>query len=304
MDIKEIVRLLEQKIPTKNIKIHEPMKAHTTFKIGGEADVFISPHNEQELIESIKICRAHKLPFYIIGNGSNLLVSDKGIRGVVIEIHKNLSDIQIEGKEVTAYAGTLLSSIGAAALAHTLTGFEFAHGIPGTLGGAVTMNAGAYGSEIKDVLVEATVIDEEGKLKVLTKEQLELGYRNSRIQKQHYIVVKAKLKLEQGQEKTILDTMKELTNKRKEKQPLEFPSAGSTFKRPEGYFAGKLIMDSGLRGYQIGGAKVADKHCGFVINEKDATFGDVINLIEYVQQVVKEKFDVILEPEVRIVGER
>lgn len=238
----------------------EPMKQHTTFKIGGPADYFLVPESGEEAGEIIKICKQTDIPYFILGNGSNLLVGDGGYRGVVIQIYRNMSAVTTEGTIITAQAGALLSSVAAVAKNASLTGFEFAGGIPGTVGGAAVMNAGAYGGEMKDVLVEVTVMDADGNIFTIPAEKLELGYRTSIIKKAGYIVLEAKIRLEEGNQEAIRERMKELTIQRTTKQPLEFPSAGSTFKRPEGYFAGKLVMDSGLRGYQVGGARVSEKH--------------------------------------------
>lgn len=300
----KIMALLSAMIPKENIKENEPMKSHTSFKIGGVADVFVSPTTKKQLVDAIRICKENQVPYYIIGNGSNLLVTDKGFRGVIIEVSKNLSEIRVEGYKIIAEAGALLSRIAKTAEYEALIGFEFAHGIPGTLGGAVAMNAGAYDGEMKQVIIEAEVIDEQGEIKTLTKDELELGYRTSIIQKKGLIVLEAVIQLQPGSQEAITAKMKDLAGRRRDKQPLEYPSAGSTFKRPEGHFAGKLIMDSDLRGYAVGGARVSEKHCGFVINQGNATFADVMELIEHVQQVVREKFSVELEPEVRIIGER
>ena len=259
----------------------EPMKQHTTFKIGGPADYFLVPESGEEAGEIIKICKQTDIPYFILGNGSNLLVGDGGYRGVVIQIYRNMSAVTTEGTIITAQAGALLSSVAAVAKNASLTGFEFAGGIPGTVGGAAVMNAGAYGGEMKDVLVEVTVMDADGNIFTIPAEKLELGYRTS----------------------IIRERMKELTIQRTTKQPLEFPSAGSTFKRPEGYFAGKLVMDSGLRGYQVGGARVSEKHCGFVINAGGATAKDVRTLMENVRDIVYKKYGVTLEPEVKFLGE-
>ena len=300
MEKQLIKTLLAEKIQINNIRENEKMAEHTTFKIGGPVDLFISPTSTQELIHAVQVCKANNVPYYVIGNGSNLLVPDEGISGVVIQICKNLSTIEVKNGQITAYAGALLSRIAKEAAEHSLSGFEFAHGIPGSLGGAVTMNAGAYGGEMKDVLVEATFIDEEGNLVTLEKDELHLGYRHSIVSEKNYIVVKATIGLKEGNKEAIEELMKDLMGRRKDKQPLEYPSAGSTFKRPQGYFAGKLIMDSGLAGHQIGGARVSEKHCGFVINAGDATCKDVLNLINYVQEEVKRQFGVHLEPEVKL----
>ena len=281
----------------------EPMKKHTTFRVGGNADYFIVPKTIEEVKNVVALCKETDMPYYILGNGSNLLVSDKGYRGVIIQIYKEINEICIEGDQIKVQAGALLSKIGSAALEAGLTGFEFASGIPGTIGGAVVMNAGAYGGEMKDVLEEVTALTPEGEAIVLRKEELELGYRTSIIAKKDYIVLEAKLKLEKGEKDAIKGRMDELKLQRTTKQPLEYPSAGSTFKRPEGYFAGKLIQDAGLRGFQVGGAQVSEKHCGFVINKDHATAADVWELMCQVRAIVKEKFGVELEPEVKRLGE-
>ena len=300
MDIKKFVQLLQTELPEDTIYENEAMKNYTTFKIGGEADVVIKPKSYDEVSKAVKLCKENNVPYYILGNGSNLLVADEGYRGVVIQIYNQLADVQVEGKKITAQAGALLSRIATKAMDNSLTGLEFAHGIPGTLGGAVVMNAGAYDGEMKNVLVTCDVLDAEGNVVTLTKEELELGYRTSIIQKKNYVVLGATMELEEGNQESIKAYMKELMGRRKEKQPLEKPSAGSTFKRPEGHFAGKLIMDAGLRGCQIGGARVSDKHCGFVVNEGGATCKDVEDLIAHVQKVVEEQFNVSLEAEVKI----
>ncbi len=300
MDIKQFSQLLGKRLPKDNILLNEPMKSHTTFRIGGPTDIMVKPQSIETLGETIKLCKEYQVPYYILGNGSNLLVADEGFRGVMIQIYHNLSQIKVEGNQVIAQAGALLSRIATKALENSLTGFEFAHGIPGTLGGAVVMNAGAYGGEMKQVLVSCKVMDEQGNLLTLTNEELELGYRTSIIHNKNYIVLEATLRLEQGNQEEISSYMKELMGRRKEKQPLDKPSAGSTFKRPEGHFAGKLIMDSGLRGYRLGHAMISDKHCGFLINDGGATCKEVEELIKHVQKVVKEKYQVELEPEVKI----
>ena len=287
----------------ERVKVNEPMKRHTTFRIGGPADYFLMPSSEKELKGIIEICKSEELPYFILGNGSNLLVSDKGYRGVIVQLYKNYGDIAVKGDEIHASAGALLSQIAAAARNSSLTGFEFAGGIPGTLGGAVVMNAGAYGGEMKDVLKEVTVMTAEGEILTLPAEKLQMGYRTSLVKTKGYLVLGAVIALRQGVQEAIKERMKELTEQRVSKQPLEFPSAGSTFKRPEGYFAGKLIMDAGLRGYQTGGAQVSEKHCGFVINKEDATAADVCRLIRDVQNKVKEQFGVTLETEVKFLGE-
>jgi UDP-N-acetylmuramate dehydrogenase len=301
MELQAIMQKLEGVLPNECIKINEPMKRHTTFKIGGPARLYVTPRTTDQLAFLLKLCKDMQIPLFIIGKGSNLLVSDEGIEGVVIELAKDFATVKVEGNLIEASSGATLCEIAEVALEHSLTGFEFAHGIPGTLGGAVTMNAGAYDGEMKQVILEATLMDEDGSLFTLDKEALALGYRKSIIQTKGYVVISAKLMLGKGEKKLIQEKMSELKARREEKQPLEYGSAGSTFKRPEGYFAGKLIMDSGLRGYQLGDAMVSDKHCGFVINRENASFQDVKKLIEHIQKTVKINFGVDLETEIKII---
>ena len=281
----------------------EPMSQHTTFRIGGPADVFVMPENYEQIREVLRLCKEEKLPFFVLGNGSNLLVSDSGYRGVIIQMDRNMEEIRLDGEEIHACAGALLSSVAVAARNASLTGFEFAGGIPGTIGGAAVMNAGAYGGELKDVLKEVTVMTREGEILTILAEKMEMGYRTSIIKTAGYLVLEAVISLKKGDEEAIRATMKDLSERRTEKQPLDYPSAGSTFKRPEGYFAGKLIMDSGLRGYRVGGAQVSEKHCGFVINAGGATAEDVRSLMDHVIRVVREKYGVTLEPEVKFLGD-
>ncbi len=281
----------------------EPMSKHTTFRVGGNADYFVVPKTIEEVRDIVALCKEHKMPFYILGNGSNLLVSDNGYRGVIIQIFKEMSHIQVEGAKIRVQAGALLSKIGNVALSESLTGFEFAAGIQGTVGGAVVMNAGAYGGEMKDILESVTVLDTNGEILTVPKEELELGYRTSIMAQKGYIALEAVFTLQPGDATAIRARMDELRVLRTTKQPLEYPSAGSTFKRPEGYFAGKLIEDAGLRGFQVGGAQVSEKHCGFVINKENATATDICNLMEEVSDIVKEKFAVELEPEVKRLGD-
>lgn len=287
----------------KRVLEGEPMKYHTTFRIGGPADYFVMPGTKEEVRKITELCRAEQMPYYIVGNGSNLLVSDKGYHGVVIQIFKEMSRVEVKGFMITAQAGATLAKVAKAALDAGLTGFEFAAGIPGTLGGACVMNAGAYGGEMKDVLYEVTVLTNEGGIRVIPKEQLEMGYRTSVIAKEGYTVLEAVVKLESDAKEDIRARMEDLRERRTTKQPLEYPSAGSTFKRPEGYFAGKLIQDTGLGGFRVGGAQISEKHCGFVINSQDATAADVDELMKQVSGKVKEKFGVTLEPEVKRLGE-
>ena len=294
---------LNNVIAKDSILIDEPMSRHTTFRVGGPADFFVTPKAKEEVRDVIRICKEAGMPYYIIGNGSNLLVSDAGYRGVIVQIYKEMNEVKVEGDLVKAQAGALLSGIAAKALGAELSGFEFASGIPGTIGGACVMNAGAYGGEMKDVLDSVTVLTGEGKIIELGRNELELGYRTSVIAKKGYIVLGAVLKLERGDGEKIKTYMDELKEKRVTKQPLEYPSAGSTFKRPEGYFAGKLIEDAGLRGFQVGGAQVSEKHCGFVINRDHATAADIMELMRQVQIRVKENSGVDLEPEVKRLGD-
>ena len=284
------------------IFMEEPMKKHTTFRVGGPADVLVQP-DETALAAIIALCRQYHVPYSFIGNGSNLLVGDKGIRGVVIEMTDTMGKIEVHGTKITAQAGAMLSKIANTAASNGLGGMEFAAGIPGSVGGAVVMNAGAYGGEMKDIIEKVYVLDENGAQLELDRDALDLGYRHSCIPDKKYIVTKVVLELVPRDEAEIRSEMKELNEKRAEKQPLQYPSAGSTFKRPEGYFAGKLIMDAGLRGYQVGGAQVSEKHCGFVINKGDATAADICQLMQDVSDKVHAQFGVVLEPEVKMIGE-
>lgn len=281
----------------------EPMKKHTTFRIGGPAEYLILPQTTEEIADVIKLCRQEEIPWYIVGNGSNLLVADEGVRGVVIQLLRNFNQIQVEGCQIRMQAGAQNAAVAKRALDASLTGFEFAAGIPGTIGGAVVMNAGAYGGEMKDILKEVTVLDPNGMIRTISAEELELGYRTSIIARKGYVVLEAVIVLKTGAPKEIKAAMDELKEKRVTKQPLEYPSAGSTFKRPEGYFAGKLIMDAGLRGFSVGGAQISEKHCGFVINKGNATAKDVTELMDETKKIVMEKFGVALEPEVKRLGQ-
>lgn len=282
----------------------EPMDKHTTFRAGGKADYLVMPSNEEQVRDLVLLLKKENVPYYVMGNGSNLLVRDQGFKGVIIQIARKMNQIRVEGETIYAQAGALLSKIAAQALGEGLTGFEFASGIPGTLGGAVMMNAGAYGGEMKQVIVNACVLTSSGEIAVIPADLMELGYRTSVFAKNQDIILSAQLKLEYGNEDVIREYMDELKEQRVSKQPLEYPSAGSTFKRPKGYFAGKLIQDAGLRGFQVGGAQVSEKHCGFVINKDHATATDILSLMEQVSDKVEEKFGVRLEPEVKIIGEK
>lgn len=286
------------------IEYDAPMKKYTTFKCGGNASLLITPDSVDSLEKIIAFCRSENTEPLIIGNGSNLLVTDKGIKGVVIKIGSQMSEIKLlDETTIFCEAGASLKSLCMFALENSLSGLEFAYGIPGTLGGAVYMNAGAYGGEMKDVLYSVKHIDHKGKMGELSKENLDLGYRHSAYTKNGYTIVSAVMKLAKAEKEEIKSAMDDKLMRRKDKQPLEYPSAGSTFKRPEGYFAGALIEESGLKGYTVGGAQVSEKHAGFVINKGGATATDVITLIGDVQRIVKDKFGVNLETEVKIIGE-
>lgn len=281
----------------------EPMKNHTSFKIGGPADVMIFPSTEEELIAAVTLCRENQIDYYIMGNGSNLLVKDGGMRGVVIKINEDLNNINIEGNTINCEAGALLTGVSRAAMANSLTGIEFANGIPGTIGGAVTMNAGAYGGEMKDVIKSVRVLDSMNNIQEYTNQEMNFRYRGSKVVDDNLIVLSVKIELKPGNFDEIEALMKDLTFKRTSKQPLELPSAGSTFKRPVGYFAGKLIEDSGLRGLRLGGAQVSEKHCGFVVNIDNALCKDVLQLISVVQKTIRDNYDVELETEIKLIGE-
>ncbi|MDE6313610.1 MAG: UDP-N-acetylmuramate dehydrogenase [Lachnospiraceae bacterium] len=284
------------------VKLNENMSSHTTFRIGGAAEYFVAPRTTEGVEGTLKLCREQQIPFYVIGNGSNILVSDEGVSGVILQIGNGLSDMNFQEGRLVVQAGTMLTKAANLAARQGYTGMEFAVGIPGTVGGAIAMNAGAYGGEIKDVIVSATVLTKEGKLLTLTRGELELGYRSSRIAREQYVVLEAEFCLEPGNAEEIKAACEKNMKARMEKQPLEYPSAGSTFKRPKGYFAGKLIMDAGLRGFQVGDAQVSEKHCGFLINRGKATAEDMQKLIQQVQTRVQETYGVTLEPEVKMIG--
>ena len=286
----------------ENIRFHEPMKKHTSFRTGGEAATFIQVENKEQLKKVLYYLRKTEHEYFVLGNGTNLLVSDRGYDGVVIQIGSKMSAIRVDGNRIYVQAGALLSQTAKQALDAGLTGMEFASGIPGSVGGGIVMNAGAYDGEMESIVESVTVLNEDGEFMVLDHDTMEFGYRSSIIKNRPFIVVEAVLKLEQGDKDSIKEKMDDFALRRRQKQPLEYPSAGSTFKRPEGYFAGKLIMDCGLRGYRIGGAQVSEKHCGFVINAANATSEDIAELMAEIQERVKEKFGVQLEPEVVKLG--
>lgn len=300
----DILGNIREVIDSKQILFDEPMKRHTTFRVGGTADVLVKPTSISEVEAVIQWCNEQAVPYYIIGNGSNILVGDEGIRGVVIQIGNDFSEIEVgDDDTVWVQAGCMLSKAANVALEHSLTGMEFASGIPGTIGGAVMMNAGAYGGEMKDIIDCVTLLSPTGEILILPQDQMEFGYRESIVSKRNYIVLEVKLRLQKGDYKAISSKMKELNEARRQKQPLEYPSAGSTFKRPEGFFAGKLIMDAGLAGYRVGDAQISEKHCGFVINRGHATAKDIVTLMNDVINRVEEKYQVTLEPEVRKIGD-
>lgn len=299
----EIYEKLRQLISKEAVLLDEPMSKHTSFKIGGPADIMVIPESIEQVQWTIKVCKENNIPYFIMGNGSNLIVRDKGMRCVVIKIADKFKDVIIDGTKVVAQAGILLSTLSKKIMAESLKGFEFASGIPGTLGGAITMNAGAYGGEMKDVIKSAKVLDQNGEIKYFSLEELELGYRTSVIQTRGYIVLEVEMELEKGDYEEILAITKDLTERRTTKQPLHLPSAGSVFKRPTGYFAGKLIEDSGLKGERVGGAQVSELHSGFIVNVGNATAADVLGLIGLVQNKVRENFGVDLQTEVKIIGE-
>ncbi len=299
--MEQLQRELEKVLKKEQILQKEPMDRHTTFRVGGPADLFLMPKTDQ-ITETLEILLRHQIEVTIIGNGSNLLVADSGIRGAVIEMGRQSAGILVEGEYVTAQAGALLSKTAGEAYKNSLSGMEFAAGIPGSVGGAMVMNAGAYGGEMKDIVSSVTVLDKDGNVKELTCDQMEFGYRRSCVEEQGYLVLAAKFHLRKGQPEQIRLRMEELKEQRIAKQPLEYPSAGSTFRRPEGHFAGKLIMDAGLSGFSIGGAQVSEKHCGFVINKGNAAAADVLAVIHHIQKTVKEQFGVDLKTEVKMIG--
>ena len=294
---------LQKLLGDAKVLVQEPMASHTTFRIGGPADYFVMPETVEELRDILALCKEEGLPYFILGNGSNLLVGDKGFRGVVIQLYKNFDGLSIEGTKVTAKSGAMLIRVAKEAGKAGLTGLEFASGIPGTIGGAMVMNAGAYGGEMKDVVTAVTVLTKDGDIKTLTGSEMNFRYRGSVVEDEGYIVLEAVMELKIGNLEEIQARIDELSLQRRTKQPIEYPSAGSTFKRPEGYFAGKLIQDAELRGYRVGGAQVSEKHCGFVINAGGATAADVMQLMQDVSDKVNAQFGVTLEPEVKRVGE-
>jgi len=294
---------LNEIVKTGSVAVDEPMREHCSFKTGGNADYFVCPDSFEELTEVIKAAKEENIEYMLIGNGSNLLVSDKGISGVVIQLGPLMAEIRGKNGEYIIDAGALLSSAAAKICEDGYTGFEFASGIPGSMGGALVMNAGAYGGEMKDVIKWVKVLDENLEIKTLSCEEMDFGYRRSIVSEKGYIILQGCVSLEKGDKEEIKRYSAELNGRRRDKQPLNFPSAGSTFKRPEGYFAGKLIEDSGLKGYTVGGACVSEKHAGFVINKGGATTEDILSVINHCRKTVFEKYGIMLETEVKIIGE-
>lgn len=297
-----VVEALQKFVPGENIYLQEPMAGHTTFRIGGPADCFLQIENEEQIKGVQRYLNMVEMPYFVLGNGSNLLVNDGGYRGIILQIGPKMSEIVVEGGRIVAKAGALLSQVARVAMEHGLTGLEFASGIPGTVGGGVMMNAGAYDGEMSQVVTQVRVISRDGETMELDRATMEFGYRTSTIRNNSFIVTEVTFELQKGDRDVIMAKMEELMARRKEKQPLEYPSAGSTFKRPEGYFAGKLIMDAGLRGFRVGDAQVSEKHCGFVINRGNATAKDVLALVSHVQKEVRNQFGVELELEVKLLG--
>jgi UDP-N-acetylmuramate dehydrogenase len=285
------------------ILFNEPMKNHTSFKIGGPADIMIIPKTEENIINSIKFLRENNIKYFIMGNGTNLLVKDTGIRGAVVKIADKYNKISIDGDRINCEAGALLSDIGKYTLENSLTGFEFASGIPGAVGGAIAMNAGAYGGEMKDIVLKVRALDENNNIIEISNEGMNFRYRGSKVVDDNLIVLSTEFQLQKGEKFSIKEKMEDLAHRRQSKQPLEYPSGGSTFKRPTGYFAGKLIEDAGLRGLRYGDAQISEKHCGFVINVGEANFREVYTLIKTVQKIVKDEFGVQLETEIKIIGD-
>ena len=297
-----MLEILQKLVGEKQVWEQEPMSDHTTFRVGGCARYLVEPKDKKQLAEVITACQREGMPYYIVGNGSNLLVSDAGYDGVIIHLFKNMSDLKVQGEQIHLQAGVLLVRAASVACREGLTGLEFASGIPGTVGGALVMNAGAYGGEMKDVVHTVTVLLTDGSVRAYTNEEMEFGYRKSRIGAEHSIVLEAVLALKKGESTKIREQMNQLKEQRVRKQPLEYASAGSTFKRPEGYFAGKLIEDAGLRGFRIGDAQVSEKHCGFVINRGHATALEIAQEIRHVQKKVYEQTGIQLQTEVKYLG--
>ena len=298
-----IIEEIKSIVTKQNVLTDEPMCDHTTFKIGGKADVFVSIINEHEILRLLELLRSRQIPFFILGNGSNILVSDEGYRGVIIEIGSAYSGVRMLDDIVIAKAGTTMAKLSHFAMENNLTGLEFASGIPGTVGGGIIMNAGAYGGEMRQITYRVKAVTPSGEVIYLSNADMEFEYRNSKAKREGYIILQAEFRLHRGEKSVIEGIMRDLAKKRRDKQPLEYPSAGSTFKRPQGYYAGKLIADAGLKGLSVGGAQVSEKHAGFLINTGSATAADMYELINQVRTKVKEAYSVVLEPEVIFLGE-
>lgn len=296
-----ILNEIEKIVGKEYILKNEPMKNHISFKIGGPAIAVVKPNSIEKIIKTIKLLEKENIKHYILGNGTNVLFPDEGYNGIIIKVAEQFNEITIKGNEVCVQAGELLSKVSKIAAKESLTGLEFALGIPGTIGGAVTMNAGAYDGEMKDVVKSVEVINQQGEVIVLKNDEMLFGYRSSIAKEKDYIILGVKLELKKGNFEDIHNKMDELTKKRTSKQPLHLPSAGSTFKRPKGNYAGKLIEDAGLKGLTYGGAQVSDLHSGFIVNIDNASYDDVVTLIGMVKSIVKEKFKVDLEPEIKII---
>ena len=292
-------QLLEEKINKENILLNEPMSMHTSFKTGGKADIFVKAYSVEEIKSVLKVSKENNIPLFVLGNGTNLLVRDEGFRGIILQV--KLENIKIEGTEIIVQSGVKNAVLSRKLIDNSLTGFEFASGIPGTIGGAIKMNAGAYGSEIKDIVTEVTYLDYNGNLHTINNSECEFSYRHSKFFNEKAIILEAKLKLEKGNKYEIESKVDELLKQRKEKQPLEYPNAGSTFKRGENYITAKLIDECGLKGYTLGGAQVSEKHAGFIVNKNNATSSDILKLIEYVQECVKEQTGKEIKLEIEII---
>ncbi len=289
-------------LPADRLLYNEEMKNHTTFKIGGPVDIMVLPQDEEDVATVVSFCRQRDIPLFIFGVGSNILVRDGGIRGVAMKLGENLDEVEVNGEEIQAQAGVKISALARIAAFHSLSGLEFAEGIPGSLGGALVMNAGAYDGEMQAVVIEARAISPDGNINTFLKEEMQFRYRHSVFQSNDYIIVSARLKLATADHEEIEERMLEFARRREEKQPLDKPSAGSTFRRPPGFYVGPMLEELGLKGYQIGGAQVSSKHAGFIVNNGNATARDVLYLIAHIQQKARERFGVDLQPEIRVVG--
>ena len=290
-------------LPSDRLLFKEEMKNHTTFKIGGPVDIMVLPQDEEDVATVVSFCRQRDIPLFIFGVGSNLLVRDRGIRGVAMKLGENLDEVEVNGDQIQAQAGVKISALARIAAFHSLSGLEFAEGIPGSLGGALVMNAGAYDGEMQGIVTATRAIGPDGSIKTFKNEEMQFGYRRSIFQSNGYIIIYATLKLATGNRNEIEQRMLEFARRREEKQPLDKPSAGSTFRRPPGFYVGPMLEELGLKGYQIGDAQVSSKHAGFIINNGNATARDVLELIAYIQQKAKERFGVDLQPEIRVVGQ-